>query len=159
MAKPKLTNQVKFPIGDWSGDGHGHVEWYTILTNKTIEELREIHFSCPELLGIEIGDICRPYGEHAFSREISFKLAELGVFEKANIDGASAGTEFLEDGQFYPNNWDGPRTMFLIWLAILKTADPTFGYEIVDDDIPAITFYGSDDKRRHLKNPGYGLFD
>ena len=42
--------KVKFPIGDWSGDGHSQCEWFVVKVNdqgsdeRTLQALREAHF-------------------------------------------------------------------------------------------------------------------
>lgn len=132
--------QVKFPIGDWSDDGHGKCSWFIIKSNRDVNSLRELHFSCINTLGFDIGDICTEYGEDRISPEIIEILKETKI--RSDID---------ED--YSPNE------IFQLWLDILSYLDPTFNYVIERESIPSIIFAGYDEKKRHLNNPGYGLFE
>lgn len=144
--------RIKFPIGDWSDDGHGHCEWFVVESNKSPEQLREIHFSCKEKLGFDVGSLCGNYGDSSISPEVTQKLLELGVIE--NDD------DSVIEGSFHPSDFgDGPEILVTIWLKVLAILDPTFEFSIVEEEpMPWINFYGFDDKQRHLKVPGYGLF-
>lgn len=137
-----MKNQIRFPIGDWSHDGHGQCDWFIISSNKTVEEVREIHFKCNDVLGFEIGDICSEYGENTIPSTI---------------------LKILHDNQvtklFLSESIHSPETVVQLWLDILKYIDPSFEYEIENKKIPTIIFGGYDNKKRHLYNPGYGLYD
>jgi hypothetical protein len=143
--------KIKFPIGDWSDDGHGKCDWFIIETNKTVEEVREIHFSCKEKLGFDIGDLCRDYEEHSINEEITAKLISLGIVEENNPC-------IIEDERFWPGEAEGSKTLCELWLDVLKYLDDTFIWTIVSEDIPCINHYAFDQKKRHLQTPGYGLF-
>ena len=46
-----LPHSFALPIGDWSGDGHGHCEWFTVRSNKPLEDVRKAHFhGCADVL-------------------------------------------------------------------------------------------------------------
>lgn len=49
-------NKVRFPVGDWSDDGHGNCDYYFATTNKTTQDIREAHFKCNEIYGFDIGN-------------------------------------------------------------------------------------------------------
>ena len=44
--------QFHLSIGDWSGDGHGRSEDFTVASNAPVEIVREAHFSFE-------GQLCR----------------------------------------------------------------------------------------------------
>ena len=137
-----MKNQIRFPIGDWSHDGHGQCDWFIISSNKTVEEVREIHFKCNDVLGFEIGDICSQYGENTISSTILKILYDNKITKL-----------------FLAEDIDSPVFILQMWLDIFKYTEPSFEYKIENDSIPTIVFGGYDNKKRHLYNPGYGLYD
>ena len=46
--------QFHLSIGDWSGDGHGRSEDFTVASNAPVEIVREAHYKIPEVTGIDI---------------------------------------------------------------------------------------------------------
>lgn len=151
-----LEYLIKFPIGDWSGNGHERCDWYVVKSNKPVEELREIHFSCKEKLGFTIGNLCEEYQEYRVDAVLSEKLLELGILDVV-VDGPIEALILDKNGRYIP---DGTEGLLKLWLEILKYLDPTFEYEIDNEKkIPCINFYGPDSKNRHLDTPGYGLFE
>ena len=143
---------IKFPIGDWSGDGHEHCEWYTVRSNLTVEHLREIHFSAPEKIGFEIGNICHEYEEDAFTSNLLTFLIKNKIAQKI--------VAVLESNSLSPDlEYPDPSSMIITWLELLKFIEPEFEYSLeLADSIPSIQFGGFDSNGRHLQNPGYGLF-
>lgn len=131
-----MKYSCKLPVGAWGYWGHRHKEYYYILCNRALSELREIHFSCISSLGFQIGDICGNYQEFEVSKEISDKLEAVGI---------SVPIE------------PGPDEIFELWMSIFKYIDPDFHYEIIDP--PDIAFIGLDEKGRSFDAPGYGVFD
>jgi hypothetical protein len=160
-----MTEQykVKFPIGDWSRDGHGMCDWFIVNSNKPVEELREAHFSFRGKAGFDIGDLCHEYEDSIIGvvetkflkdnklvydkdMELEYLDEQLDPLEKADdFEGAKALCIF------------DPETLLKIWINCLMYSDPNLKLEIVTDDIPHINQYGFDKKNRHLKTPGYGL--
>lgn len=139
-----MNYQIRFPIGDWSKDGHGQCDWFTISSNKSVSELREIHFKCPEVLGFDIGEIC--CGDNL----IPFKILDL--LKENNI--VDNNHDYLSETIYQPS------ILFSLWLRILKYIDSTFEYVYQGEStIPSITFGGYDKNKRHLNNPGYGLYE
>ena len=49
--------QFHLSIGDWSGDGHGRSEDFTVASNAPVEIVREAHYKIPEVTGIDIEGI------------------------------------------------------------------------------------------------------
>lgn len=145
-----MINLIKFTLGDYSNDGHGMYDDYVIESNKPIEHLRELHFSCIEKLGFDIGDMCREYGERELSQHIFDILKEQKILNDEEAYQLETNEFIIED----------PDELVGIWLAILLHLDNTLTLRVKDsDEIPSMHFYGYDEKRRHLNNPGYGLYE
>lgn len=137
---------IRFPIGDWSDDGHGKCEYFFVSCNKSVQQLREIHFSCPAKLGFDIGDMCSEYQEPTVSSGI------IKMLEKHNI---------VKPNELSKSRYDfmSPIYLFKLWLIILKFLEPSLTYEIYEPKFIDINFYGFDEQKRHLNTPGYGLYE
>ena len=138
-----MRHRISFVVGDWSGDGHQMNDSFTIESNKPVDDIREVHFSCIEKCGFDIGDICGDYEECSIDKEIADKIKSLGI----NI----------EDFPYDMSYW-GPDEIVNLWVAILNKIDPSLELMVVDDKIPCMHFSGYDDKERHLNVPGYGCY-
>ena len=136
--------KIRFPIGDWSGDGHGQCEYFIAETNDgvTLAQVREAHFKSKEVLGFDIGDICRLFEESSLTKEQATKLKELNFYDEDIMDSGSLWTQDI----------------FEIWIFLLNHIDPSLGLVEAGDSVPEIHFYGKDEKGRHLNTPGYGVF-
>lgn len=142
-----MNNLWNIPIGDWSDDGHGKCDWFTIKSNFTVEQAREAYFKSVEESGL---DICE---------EVACEYEDNSVSEKF----LNAFPEFLEKGlvkyesEYYNEYYieDLSDLVEIVCLFIQKY-NPEFKYEIVD--IPMLPFYGCDEKGRHIGHIGYGLF-
>ena len=57
--------QFHLSIGDWSGDGHGRSEDFTVASNAPVETVREAHYKIPEVTEVDIESIsdCAGYAE------------------------------------------------------------------------------------------------
>lgn len=160
----KNSMKIKFPIGDWSDDGHGKCRWFLVEVGKnnkesdseTLKRVREAHFKCKEVLGFDIGDICSKYNEYRIRREILDKISE-EIWSKYH---AMDEKSIAEQKEIYELEFNADNLIYL-WLDILHYLDNELRFEVLDDnsDIPTINFYGVDEQRRHLNTPGYGLFD
>lgn len=136
--------KIQFPVGDWSDDGHGKCEYFTVESNVPVDQLREAHFAAEEKIGINIGHICSDYEDSVIDDEVLVKLQPF------------IGAKLYERVKDYVD----PSDMVKIWIACLMQVDPTIKLEIVDEEsLPSINFYGHDAKGRHLSTPGYGLFE
>lgn len=143
-----MNYRIIFPIGDWSDDGHGKVDYHEVLSSRPVEDVREAHFSCSNMFGIDIGSICCDYEDWSLDDDLIEKLISLGYV--SILDELS----FL-DGKYHIENRD---TILSIWLFLLNKVDSSLNLRIAEDSPPMITFYGTDDKGRHLEVPGYGCF-
>lgn len=144
-----MKYQYRFPIGDWSGDGHKECIWYTVEADKPVEDAREAHFKCPEVLGFEIGEMCSGHNESILDKDIYETLREKEIITEKMQE------EYCYNGEFSP----GPHELFEIWVGILNFIDPDLNLKSAREELPTITFYGFDKKNRHLANPGYGVID
>lgn len=141
-----MTYMIRFPIGDWSDDGHGKCEYFEVQSNHPVQHVREVHFKAPEVIGFNIGDMCRNYEE--LSTEVVTKLNAIGIDPNKFLDGEIDPEDYYMDYESLIN----------IWLAILNYIDPTLELEIIKSKAEDINFYGIDEKNRHLETPGYGVF-
>lgn len=144
---------IRFPVGDWSDDGHGKCAYFLTRSNKSGQEVREIHFSCLDRLGFDIGNICHEYEE--------FELS-LNIFEKLNAAGFNIEWEGKNEDmvKYFPNidsRMMGTEEVFNLWINILMFLDPELKLVPINE-YENINFYGFDEKKRHLRTPGYGVW-
>jgi len=133
-------------IGDWSDDGHGKHDDFIISSNKPVEDVREAHFKIKAVTGIDIENICSEYEETLISDINVEELNKLGF--RFHEDTYDDGTIDMYSSE-----------MARLWVFLLEKADPELQLMFIDDDIPDLHFYGFDNKRRHIGQVGYGLFD
>lgn len=142
-------HDIKFTLGDYSRDGHGQFDDYIVESNKPVEHLRELHFSCIETLGFDIGDMCKDYEDNQLDESIFDILREHNILDDESLYLLQTNEYTIED----------PDELLGIWLSVLIHLDPSLTLLVkTPDEIPSIHFYGYDEKRRHLNNPGYGLY-
>ena len=138
-------NVYKFPVGDWSKVGHGKCEWFIVKSPATIEEIREAHFNCNEKLGFDIGEMASEYCDYTIPYKTLIKLVKLNIM-KINVD----------EYEDYEYEIDNPKEMIDIWIKILNKVNPKLKLKL--ENVESINFQGKDDRDRHLKTPGFGLF-
>jgi hypothetical protein len=134
-----LKYTYKSTIGDYSDDGHGKTDTFVFKTNKTKEQLDKIHKSCNTKLGFRIGEIASDYEDNSIPRKIAKILLDQGFNLNQYIE--------YDEEENYTVDID---TLPQLWLSILKHIDPSFEYEIVDDDLVSWLPWGD--------VPGYGCF-
>ena len=164
-----MTHIIRFPIGDWSDDGHGKCKYFMVKSNMSVQSVRELHFKAPEVIGFDIGKMCSDYESSTLDDDIVEKLIAISIDPQTyNMDGSIAEEEC----------WMDSEKLIDIWLDILKYIDKTIagmpddveditvgidataGLElerIKKPDYEDINFYGIDEKYRHLQTPGYGV--
>ena len=163
--------RIRFPIGDWSDDGHGKCDWFIVKSNMPVEIVREAHFAFKKLYGFDIGDICHNYGES----DVSGEIAEFIVKHKLLNDSSDEFEILSKEGEYlntdcYSNKLDdfkegctinilSSETLLKIWVGLLMLAYEGLVLKTEEDNVPTINYYGFDKKNRHLKTPGYGLFN
>lgn len=149
-----MNNIWKIPIGDWSDDGHGKCNWFTVKSNFTVEQARESYFKAVEKSNLDIADeIACDYRNSSVSQKVLELLPEFvecldkkGLIEDWNKD---------EEPEYYVV--DAGSMAEIVCLFIQKFT-PEFRYKIIEDTIPMLPFYGFDKKDRHMGFFGYGLF-
>lgn len=141
-----LPYHMSMVIGDWSGDGHERTSTYYVRSNKPVEAVREAHFAIKEKTGIDIENVCSLFDEDELPEETVDQLKELG-FRFSDYTGMGMGILCAED-------------MARIWEFLLQKADPELKLKMSDPEkeLPSIHFSGMDEKGRHIKSIGYGLF-
>lgn len=137
--------KFRMPIGDWSDDGHGKCDYYTISSNLPIEEVREAHFKIPELTGVNIESIANNYEEGNITQETLDKLISLGV-DPDKFDEPYKGSIYVSS-----------ENMRDIWITLLNNVEPKLNL-VVEEKIPMLPFYGFDEQKRHIGFIGYGCF-
>lgn len=135
--------KINFEVGDWSGDGHGMSEKFLVQSDCPVEQVRDVHFSCLEDYGFDIGDICGEYEECTIKENIIQIIEGMGI----------SVFPIIKDEDFL-----SPEDVVDLWIAILNKIDPALKLERIDEDVPSMHFFGFDEKKRHLNNPGYGCF-
>lgn len=136
MTNNRMKYTCKMPVGAWGYWGHKRHEYYYITCSHSLDEIRDVHFSCFDVFGFHIGEICGNYLETEVDGDIVNKLKAVNI-----------------DVPVEP----GPDEVFKLWMDILQYLDPKFEYEIIDP--PDIAFIGYDAKGRTFDAPGYGVFD
>jgi len=149
-----MEHLIRFPVGDWSDDGHGKCHYFIVRSNKPVQELRELHFSCKEKLGFDIGDICRDYEDSELSLDIFDKLQAAGF----DIEWEGEQPEYAKYFDSINARIMHTEEVFNLWTDILKFLDPDLNLELTVVESDDINFYGFDEKKRHLNTPGYGVF-
>lgn len=138
-----MTHQFRIPIGDWSGDGHGHCDWYTIRSNKPVEAWREAYFKSnarwPELA---------PDGR--------LSQTELAKWPFARIR-ELFGHLFDVDKDLVEDLCDTSEGMALYTIAFCRASDSSLTFEMVPA-LPMLPFWGLDKQRRHIGHIGYELW-
>lgn len=179
-------SNIIFEIGDWSSDGHSFSAQFMVKVNKSIEELREIHFQENEF----IGSLAREYDEdyiyvstlydfiaertsHEKAIEILEKFAQEQDTEVLIENDEEVEKMSVEEEDYHTFHMYSPEAMLHIWLILLKVIDDSLEYEVISEAMsryqvkykgypakPDSTMhaYGVDEKGRHLSTPGYGVW-
>jgi len=133
--------KFKFPLGDWSNDGHGRCDWCVVECAKPIEDVQKAWNRAiklypevnPEKYFNEYEDACVP-------KDVVEKLYDLGF----RVIEADSKNEAIN--QFYQEFWIGTLAAIVVWY--LNLGDPELHAKlIVEDNIPKL-----------LINVGYGLY-
>ena len=147
---------IRFPIGDWSDDGHGKCDYFMVTSNMSVESLREVHFKAPEVVGFDIGSMCSDYESSTLDNDIVEKLMAIGIdpHEYSLNEDTGEWDVLLET-----DCWMDAEKLVDIWIDVLKYIHAGLELDRVKKpDYEDINFYGSDEKQRHLQTPGYGVF-
>jgi hypothetical protein len=138
--------KFKLPIGDWSDDGHGKCDYYTVISNKSVEEVREIHFQIKEKTGFDIHKICNKYEKDTIDLEELEELEELGF--KISEEHINREEDIVS---IYSSN------LADLWMFLLMKTDNDLVLKL-EEPVPMLSFFGFDEKKRHIDFVGYGCF-
>lgn len=78
-----MQYKFRLPIGDWSNDGHGRCEYFTVLSNKDVDKVREFYFKAMQIF--DLRDIFAQYQENYIDEEI-LKTIPVYIKEKLILD-------------------------------------------------------------------------
>ena len=146
---------MKLPIGDWSDDGHGKCEYFLIGSNLSVEEVREAYFKACDTLGEDLSNfLCSDYEDSEVPKE------KIEFLKTKGVDISDLLEEWNYMNNFHSISFKSTQHFAIYILKCLnKLGNKDFAWEILDNDIPMIPFYGVDDKNRSIGYFGYGLFD
>jgi hypothetical protein len=140
--------KFRIPIGDWSNDGHGKVDWFDATAKHPIDAVREAWFiACKEYPDLCPTKYCSDYQDCVLPEEIKNKLKEMGFsgidFDDPDFDNFGLSSDNL--------------AQIVIWF--INLGDSSLEARLcTEDTIPMFPFYGFDGKNRHIDFIGYGLF-
>jgi hypothetical protein len=139
----KKEKKVRFEIhiGDWSDDGHGKMSTFTVNSNLSLKEVREAYFKAKKKLSSDLDP-------ESFANEYEDNSIPEQTRKKAKAAGYTLPSE---DEGF------GPEDMFdyLLWFIQQGNKDLKLKQE---KPLDSLSFYGDDEKGRHIDFIGYGLF-
>lgn len=150
--------EFEIKIGDWSDDGHGKCDSYRVKSNKPVKDAREAYFTakaklpphlCPE-------NFMRKYEDFSLPENVYTDAKERGFDFFAGWEGDERLTEEkLPEFLKYPQCDTERMCRYVIWF--LKQGDSELELEMVPE-VNSLSFYGFDEKKRHIGFIGYGLF-
>lgn len=148
-----MDHQFRIPVGDWSSDGHGQCDWFTVNCSHPLNEVREAYFKAIEVLGKEWPTyICSAYEYSWVDKEDEEELTKLGfdvtTFEERYARGDG------EEELWHPTS----EGMLELTLWFIQQGDVEIQFEIVPTQQAMFPFYGYDDEGRHISATGYGIF-
>lgn len=163
-------NKFKVPIGDWSDDGHGKCDIFTVEANYTVGELQQAYKDSCKLTGISFnhGDdftglnlpwnhpesddrhIATEYEDYSISKLASTILLEHGidVWKGFNKDA-------FKERENAPI--DGSENLLDLIMKFINLSIPSkdLEYKIVGDDLPYLNGFWNPNLNVQF---GYGLF-
>ena len=151
MLTENLNYKFKLPICDWSSDGHGRCDYFLILSNRPLNELREIYFATNKkvnLYGLD-GEYspCSDYADNEISSE---QIESLGLHPE-DYD------KFIE--KYAGITQFSPKGFAQLFVDYIMLHNPQVVLEIVQEEpVEMFPFYGFDEQNRHIGHFGYGLY-
>jgi len=140
-------HKFQLPIGDWSGDGHRQCDWFTIQSNKPVEEVREAHYKAVKL-PLNIEEFQDDYEPPPVSKKEIQAIRDCGL----NPD------DYLD--YYLPEKIrvKSPMAMAQLWIDLIMKADPSIELKLLPEP-NMLPLYGSDSQGRSIGFVGYGLFE
>jgi hypothetical protein len=155
-----MKYKFKIPIGDWSDDGHGKCDEYTINCSHPVSEVRQGYKDSCKLTGISFNHnqdytgknlgYGSPYqiATEYESSTISEEALEILKEHKIDFD-----FEVEEDEEYYI---EGSEEFLKLLMAFIKLSIPDLKYEITGEDLEYLNGYWNKDLNVQF---GYGLFE
>lgn len=144
-------NTYRIAIGDWSNDGHGQKDMYTVRTSHNMKDIVAAYRKSVKKSGVALDNntkgakhrVCVEYEDSTVNAECVQLLTKLGV----NWD--FRDSLFSEDGSLSVT----PEDVAHLFMEMVKTQIPEFAYEFAEEP-PVIN--ASDSFRDHI---GYGCYN
>ena len=138
------------PIGDWSGDGHNICDYYTISSNRPVEQVIEIYRELTKRFGTGLDSSfrdapCSSYG-HSFNKKW---LDKVGL-EFSQVKHLIDDYEFWDEHEMDLGFNLGPEEFAKMFILLINTHDSSFNLELIEDETPTFLVQG---------NIGYGCYE
>ena len=128
---------VNLVVGDWSADGHGKTDTFSIKTTFSVADVELAYLQGAQKLGHDIRkSCCQNYEDSCIPIDIMNSLFEHG-FDKNSLERSSDFEEEEYDG--FPINQEDWVKIFLF---TCKLGDPNFKYSYVKGCTLNIGGYG-----------------
>lgn len=139
------------PIGDWSSDGHGKCDWFTVETNKPLQECFDAWFFAKEKFPTEVhpDNICSDYQDNTITIELREQIKELGF------------TGF-DDMEIYNDEiWMDREKLAEYQIWFMMQGDSNLQLKILPGNPKFINWTCDEGKDQHrtVHSCGYGLFE
>lgn len=160
--------KIRFVIGDHSHDGHGRKEVFIVSSNKSGQDVVDLHRLCKSKLGFDISDILSDYNKNIISSKILLILLQHNIIKQDDV----LIEELIEEAEeyqikdfelnitkieelyskfYYDLETVNQSYVLNLWFNILKYLDPNLTLKIIQErDIFKLDSY--------VGSPGYGLF-
>jgi hypothetical protein len=147
-----MKYKFKLPIGDWSDDGHGKCDYYTIESNINPEDLVEIVHNLD--LKHKFSKICSEYEEYEVTDEQIEYLKSIGL---------NMNNYFINEEKYLSTD-----KFAQLFLDIIMLENPNIKLNIINDNIIEFNnWFGQGvvkkkglniNTRSVINSLGYGLF-
>lgn len=127
-------HNITIVVGDWSRDGHGMTETFSISSSLDRMKISEAYKKGVTKLGFSISECCQNY-EDPYLDDTNVKLLEAAGFDLTSLDAFDPESEETLFS-LLPDDFNN------IYLFTVKLGDPSFEWEIIDSNRINIGGYG-----------------
>lgn len=165
-----MTAYVEFPVGDYSFDGHNYVAHFLVKTQKTFNDVFEVHYRHNSFLS----HICDEFEDN----QVDVDYLIQGCLEKENSTEKQV-QKFLDKFKIKHNiqtkyddqEWviDSPELLVNLWIELLNWFDKELKLKIVSEALGSCDYYKHDpdgsmnyydiNSNKRIDLPGYGVWD
>lgn len=148
-------HKFRFPVGDWSDDGHGKCEYFIVKSNAPVEKWRAAYFAAIKKFKGK-GLIPDSYNrDDSEGRQWDngwplHKMREATGFDFPNTE--------LEDKDIPEVGHPDPEDVVGYTLKLCQMTNKKLEFEIANESVPIFPFCGFDKKDRHIGQFGYEIF-